>query len=52
MILKFKELKISLPCCFKTVMHIKANGKMVKEMAEELNFGMMDLFTKDIGKII
>jgi hypothetical protein len=33
-------------------MFIKDNGKVIKEVEEVCKFGKMDLFIKDIGKII
>jgi hypothetical protein len=34
------------------VRYILDNGKMAKDMEEEDNYGKMEVFMKDIGKII
>lgn len=36
----------------KTVQYILDSGKMAKDMEEEDNYGKMEAFMKDIGKII
>lgn len=36
----------------KTVLFIMVNGQMVKEMAEVLYIGKMEVFMKDFGKIM
>lgn len=45
-------LKIDNLSNFRVNMFTKANGKIIKEMDVELNYGKVGLYMKDIGKIM
>lgn len=50
--LKIKLRSKKAQFCSKIDMCMRVNGKEMKEMAKVCKFGKMDLFIKDIGKII
>jgi hypothetical protein len=52
MIQKINNYRIWAPYSLKTWLFMLVNGKMEKDMAEEPVIGKMELYMKDIGKMV